>query len=88
MVIMAMINCNYGKCYLWQTYYGKSNYCKCIYSKSIMATNQIKKLIKVQKKKFKKGIKPLAVMKEEFLCSLRLSSDPNRVPSRYNNLQN
>ena len=26
----------YGKCYLWQTYYGKCNYGKSIYGKSIM----------------------------------------------------
>ena len=25
-----------GQCYLWQTYFGKCNYCKCIYGKSIM----------------------------------------------------
>ena len=27
----------YGKCYLWQMYYGKCNYGKSIYGKSIMA---------------------------------------------------
>ena len=32
-----MINCNYGKCYLCQTYYGKCNYGKSIYGKSVNA---------------------------------------------------
>ena len=32
MLFITMINCNYGKCNLWQTYYGK-----CNYGKSIMA---------------------------------------------------
>ena len=27
----------YGKCYLWQMYYGKCNYGKNIYGKNIMA---------------------------------------------------
>ena len=27
----------YGKCYLWQIYYGKCNYGKNIYGKNIMA---------------------------------------------------
>ena len=32
-----MANVIYGKCNLWQTYYGNCNYDKCIYGKSIMA---------------------------------------------------
>ena len=31
-----MINCNYGKCNLWQMCYGKCNYGKSIYGKSIL----------------------------------------------------
>ena len=34
-----MATVTYGKCYLWQTYYGKCNYGKSIYGKSIMAYN-------------------------------------------------
>ena len=36
-LIITMINCNYGKCYLCQTYYGKCNYGKSIYGKSVNA---------------------------------------------------
>ena len=32
-----MASKTHGKCYLWQTYYGKCNYDKCIYDKNIMA---------------------------------------------------
>ena len=32
-----MASVTYGKCYLWQTYYGKCNYGKSIYGISIMA---------------------------------------------------
>ena len=28
-----MASKTHGKCYLWQTYYGKCNYDKCIYGK-------------------------------------------------------
>ena len=35
LTIMASVT--YGECNLWQTYYGKCNYGKCIHDKSIMA---------------------------------------------------
>ena len=33
-----MANVTYGKCNLWQMYYGKCNYGKCNYGKSINET--------------------------------------------------
>ena len=31
--VTIMASVTYGKCYLWQMYYGKCNYGKCIYGK-------------------------------------------------------
>ena len=48
-----MANITYGKCYLWQMYYGKCNYGKNIYGKNIMANEtepNNKKMLKISKK--------------------------------------
>ena len=37
-----MANVSYGKCNLWQMYYGKCNYGKCNYGKSINETEPYK----------------------------------------------
>ena len=35
--VTIMASVSYDKCYLWQMYYGKFNFDKSIYGKSIMA---------------------------------------------------